>query len=738
MTQRLVCTLAVLLSAALLVCISRPHVPSAAYAGSQDEDVWQGTVSIVSEDHIDINEKASAPYVARHHVNRSNERITATYTGIRAQPEPRAEGTSWAGAAHVNMTIIETTYTLEEETITVPDRPESKTERGFEMTTSGSTSAEGVARFSRYPDPDNPGKATCTIEVDAQEGWHDRPELKVMGEGHSWLKSTHAQDNFDNKQKTPRVLAPEFRNVGFDCAPDAKSYSGEKRTQNSDGTSTEVINWNIHHGPFPETEVELIPATGYDHWRPQAGEDEDTLGNFIDVRVIAHKKGDPAADPPKKVLKYKIELEDTSKEKGVDLNWPPQSQAKDTYDMKIDKDNPWIKVTDKMGGIDLLNERQHAETKEEGLTDFTVTVDSYDWGGRTKLRVTAELEDHTSVVGHVQNHPEQEELFLPKDDDHNHLPDSWEHEYGLESADASADEDHLPSGDGDRGDTIALYDEYRGFHVSGQHERLSPKRKDLFIWDQDDVGIGVYGETGILTHVIYENEYFFKSAHLSHQVVTPNGTYGDVCALWLHEGALDPGVIGETARASAGPCNVESITINSAGAGGPEQLQSGIAHELSHATNVDHHGPDGLDYDIGDALCRVPDHSQRPGTKGTMVTVNYPCSKTPRDKNGKAIGPGQQAYDCWEVAVKGGKYSGNDQCWMRYDQTNFYEDPAGNCEWQHNGQTVRGRVYGKDLPGMIICDNPRGTGVNDPSKKPNKAGDATVGDCKHHLCLKHR
>jgi hypothetical protein len=75
---------------------------------------------------------------------------------------------------------------------------------------------------------------------------------------------------------------------------------------------------------------------------------------------------------------------------------------------------------------------------------------------------------------------------------------------------------------------------------------------------------------------------------------------------------------------------------------------------------------------------------------------------------------------------------------MRYDETNFYEDPAGNCEWQHNGKTVHGSVYGKDLPGMTICDNPRGTGVNDPSKQPNKAGNATVGDCKHHLCLKHK
>jgi hypothetical protein len=490
-------------------------------------------------------------------------------------------------------------------------------------------------------------------------------------------------------------------------------------------------------GGEDQDEVELIPAPEYDQWLPQAGEDESTLGNFIDVQIVAHKKGDPNADPPKKITKYTIELEDTSREKGVDLNWPPKDKAKDDFDMKIDKDNPWISMTDG-------NNAQKAETKQEGLTQFKVTVNSYDWGGYTKLHVTAELKDGSSVVGHVHGHADQDFLLIPKDDNLNHIADWWEHWFKIENADASADDDDQPHSDAGKGDSIALYDEYRGFHIHGRHERLSPEIKDLFVWDPRQLGVGIYGVTGINVHMISVDEFDFKSGAHNPCVVTPNGSHGDVYAIHLTKGPIEKGVVGETEGGPGVPHDIEKVVIDPneiAGAYGDNaaaELQSTIAHELSHATNVLHHGETPPDYDIGDALCRVPDKSGRPGTIGTLVTVNLPCNKTPRDKNGKAIGPGQPASDCYEVAAKGGKYSGNDQCWMRYDMTNFYEDPAGNCQWQHNGKTVHGSKYRTDPPGMTLCESPDGTGVNDPKNPHNKAGNASPGhgDCKNQLRLK--
>jgi hypothetical protein len=498
---------------------------------------------------------------------------------------------------------------------------------------------------------------------------------------------------------------------------------------------SQQVEYSVTGGDSELAEVELIPPEGYEMWEPQAGEDESTLGNFIDVQIVAHKKGDPNTAPPKKVMKYTIELEDTSREKGVDLNWPPEEKAKNDFDMKIDPDNPWISVTDGNNG-------QKAETKQEGLTQFMVTVNSYDWGGYTKLHVTAELEDGSSVVGYVRGHPDQDFLLIPKDDNLNHIADWWEHWFDIKNRDAFADDDDQPHSDAGKGDSIALYDEYRGFHIHGRHERLSPEIKDLFVWDPHHLGVGIYGVTGINVHVISDDEFSSKLGANNPNVVTPNGSHGDVYAILLTKGTIEKGVVGDTVGGPGVPRDIRKVVIDpdliarAYGDYAAAELQSTIAHELSHATNVRHHGEDPPDYDIGDARCRVPDKSGRPGTEGTEVTVNFPCNKMPRDKNGKAIGPGQPAFDCFEVAAKGGKYSGNDQCWMRYDMTNFYEDKDGNCQWQHNGKTVKGSKYGTDPPGMTMCESADGTGVNDPTKKPNKAGNATLGNCKSQLRLK--
>jgi hypothetical protein len=319
-------------------------------------------------------------------------------------------------------------------------------------------------------------------------------------------------------------------------------------------------------------------------------------------------------------------------------------------------------------------------------------------------------------------------LLIPKDDNSNHIADYWEHWFDIKNPDAFADDDNTPAGDGDDGDSIALYDEYRGFHIHGKHERLSPEIKDLFVWDLSDLGVGIYGVTGVSTHVVYGLERATQGGANNPYIVTPNGSHGDVFAIYLSKGSIEAGVVGETKGGPSVPRDIRSVTIDSSliaaayGAEGPPELQSTIAHELGHATNVRHHG-DGLDYDIGDALCRQAD--------GTVK--NYLCSTKPKGAIGKA------GQDCFEVAVKGGMYSGNDNCLMRYDLTNFYENPHGNCQWQHNGKTVTGSLYGQDPPGMTMCESPKGTGVNDPSNPNNKAGDASPGrgECMFKFCLKN-
>jgi hypothetical protein len=542
------------------------------------------------------------------------------------------------------------------------------------------------------------------------------------GTDHSWgVDNNHP---FDITKDLHDELHPADMRAEIPCAKDARSLTGSKELMNSDG-HVERATYDLHQDGEARTEVELVPPKEYEQWMPQADEDEKTLGNFIDVGIVAHAKGHPDKAPPVQVKKYKITLADTSRERGVDSNWPPRSRSTDDYDMKIDKDNPWITLDDDKG--------QSAVTKQEDLTQFMVTVNSYDWGGYTKLKVVAELEDGSSVVGHVQGHSDQDTLSIPKDDNLNHIADWWEHFFDLKNTDPNADDDETPPGDDHKGDSIALYDEYRGFHIHGKHERLSPQLKDLFIWDMNQLGAGIYGSaTGVTTHLIYGTERNTEEGVRNENVVTPNGSHADVYAIYLVTGEIGEGGVGDTEGGPSVPRDIVKVTIDSNliargyGKMAAAELQSTIAHELGHATNVFHHGEG--DYAAGDANCRQPDDTFR----------NYPCNIWPKDKKTQKItGPGIKGEGCWPVAVQGGAFSGDDQCLMRYDSANFYENPHGNCKWQHKGKTVFGFEYSTDPPGMKMCTSPKGTGVNDPSNPNNKAGNAMEGrgECARKFCL---
>lgn len=580
------------------------------------------------------------------------------------------------------------------------------------------------------------GKDTCWLETGPiGQGDNGEPGTKAIdypGAEHDWgWERAHSVDetrHYDVTRNVSETIQPLDVRMEIPCATDARSLVGTKETENSNGW-VERVTYDLRQEGEAQTEVELVPPDGYEQWMPQGDKDEKTIGNDIDVGIVAHAKGDPSLKPPKKVLKYTITLEDTSQEKGVDCNWPDPDRATTDYDMKIDPDNGWIKVPDDKG--------QSAETKQEGLTEFRVTINSYDWGGYAKLKVVAELEGGQSVVAHVRGHSDQVFLAIPQDDNNNHIADWWEHFFDLKNTDPSADDDDFPQGDGDKGDSIALYDEYRGFHIGGKHDRLSPELKDLFIVDQDGLGAGVYPQTTMVqVHLLKTTEWSYKEGARNVVLVTGNSHYIDVYALYLKNDVLENGVVGDTVGGPSVPRDIERVKISTSTIRRgyqanvvDDEIASTIAHELGHGTNVKHHGDAPPDYSTGDVRCKLPDGSFR----------NFLCNEWPRDAKKRAVGPGVLADECYVVAARGGAYSGNDQCFMRYDSANYYENPNGNCQWQNGGKTVHGYPYGEDPPGMTMCRSGKGTGVNDPSNPNNKAGDASPsrGDCIHKFCMKN-
>jgi len=230
--------------------------------------------------------------------------------------------------------------------------------------------------------------------------------------------------------------------------------------------------------------VIVVPGEGeYERWLPEAGRDEDSIGNQLRVETELRYKDRPDETPFEKAT-FRFRLTETSREPGVCLNAPAKDQAKDTFDLKIDQDcNPDLEVGD---------EGQSASTTEPAR-GAGVTISCYDWGAYGRLQVTATTEDGRLLVAHLDGQPEQEQLTIPRDDNDNHIADSWEENEGVlgKNYPAGWDGSPIPRKQESDGDGIALYEKYRGFEFGTgsrvRHERLVALAKHVFVYDPDGI-----------------------------------------------------------------------------------------------------------------------------------------------------------------------------------------------------------------------------------------------------------
>ncbi len=692
---------AAFLCATLLLCIAHPRGLNLARADSSDEDVWQGTVTVVRKSHSEGDKtEVSQPLgggncsISDRHVSRTSDGKTTTYSDFRLLPDTSEGTTKWAGTARVNVSFIGGYYKLHvHKDAPCYKEPGHSSEEGYETTTSGQGVGQGEVMFFRYTNSGS-RKATCHFEADVEKEVAKIPEV-----GHRWDSNADKPVNQAFSLLAGSVFAD---NSSFDCDPDAKSYSGEKRAQSPDGTSTEIITWNISHRPS-DVEAVIVPPDNYDSWIPEGGENEDTPANTIVVRARVHKKGQPKKASPQ-AAKFKFQLVEVSKEQGVCLNWP--REGKSDFDLKIQPElNDQFKVA---------SDGQSAESKGN-LKESSVIITSYDWGAYGKLKVTAIYEDGHEEEAHVEGDASKGALTIPKDDNGNHIADFWEKHYAGGKSDAKADDDLIPIGDSDKGDGLSLYEEYRGFRVQGEHVRTNPILKDLFIYDPETLGLGLFSESELTTHIVDWNEFKMEGGATNPRVINFNrgfGTRGPQHVLRLKNEVM-PGLYGLADGTGPGPpktCSMVKIDVATCLSASVQRLSWTIAHELAHACNVWHHGD--IDYNISKWRELQPD-----GTWG--VWLEYP--------DGSTLG----------VAAPGGQESGVEECIMRYTGTSRYESAAGPLQWQKDGALIRGAKYPPyEPPGTIFCDQVEGTGVNAPRWGGGaKVGNASRGKCKSQFCV---
>src|SRR5262249_29785942 len=129
-----------------------------------------------------------------------------------------------------------------------------------------------------------------------------------------------------------------------------------------------------------------------------------------------------------------------------------------------------------------------AQKSGKDLLEATAVVSSFDWGAWGRISVRAYLESGREVIGSLKDDEDMTEPPIPKSREGSWIADAWRNKTGAEGDDDSDDEND-PVGDGNKGDGLTLYEEYRGWHEGGRRVNNEfdgggdPKKKELFICD---------------------------------------------------------------------------------------------------------------------------------------------------------------------------------------------------------------------------------------------------------------
>lgn len=218
----------------------------------------------------------------------------------------------------------------------------------------------------------------------------------------------------------------------------------------------------------------------YENWRPRGSIGKPgQSGNYLTVLATLQPKQNQSASDLPNVESFRFELIDTSREPGVAMNWP----------MVASDNNPDFRMAiyGSPGQMDKDGQEFDAISaeNEKGFPQASVMIDSFDFGGRSELRVTAKLEDGRTLYGKfIKGENRYDEMLLPKRRNGDWIAEGWRRENDVVGLADDDDSEDQPEGDGDGGDGLTLYEEYRGFaarKMKGGRVEGDPKRKDLFV-----------------------------------------------------------------------------------------------------------------------------------------------------------------------------------------------------------------------------------------------------------------
>lgn len=479
------------------------------------------------------------------------------------------------------------------------------------------------------------------------------------------------------------------------------------------GNLTGSYNVQYTLSPFPPEPVELfiIPPPEYDKWRPMGDKDEKTSGDTIPIEVKLQKQG--GGDPQFKAIRFNFKLKNTSREKGVCMNMPKIPDPNNPFDLQFEKTyNPDHDI--------IWPDNQVAIQGGDKMTEGYAVVSSFDYGAYGDLEVTAELENGQVVYGVVKGTGEKF-LKLPKRKVGSDIAEVFLKNLGnLPDTDDNEDD---PVGDGFKGDGLSLYEEYRGFIDGANWITGDPKKKDVFVYNQMrgmakvQRGISVYENA---TKLVVHRHILTKQVN-SDMVINfnnnPKNHIVDQHVIRLMMGRSTR-LGGRTAHVEkvGTPGTAKSVTMpvnweefRQVGARSIPSWERTQAHEMSHSSNLYHHGQSDetvwwvYEDNPVPQIVEVNGNNRmnifvyrEDGTE--MTAAQFFPANTP-------VGNGYEI----QLGIEHGQHSGAEECLMRYWVADAYKS--------NSDPQIRYLSPG-EIRGTILCNTTAGTGVNAPSHRP--------------------